>query len=265
MPLLGKLSCLLFISKMPGSVTLMCFLLGGYLADTYWGRFKTINYAIVVATVGHVLLIVAALPPVIENNQGALAAFIIGLILFGVGVGWFKCNISPLIAEQYEVEHPRQVVRVLPTGERVIVDPTMTISRIYMRYYLMINVGALVGQISMVYAEKYVGFWLSFLLPTIMFLFCPLVMFLCRKRYVRRPPTYSVLSRAFHLVSLAMRSTPMRDWNKGGFWEKVKPSKLEGPRPEWMHFDDAWVDEVRRGFKACAVFMFMPIYWLSYR
>jgi proton-dependent oligopeptide transporter, POT family len=55
----------------------------------------------------------------------------------------------------------------------VIVDPTMTISRIYMRYYLLINVGALVGQISMVYAEKYVGFYLAFLLPTIMFFFCP--------------------------------------------------------------------------------------------
>ena len=183
---------------------LIICLLGGYLADTYWGRFRTINYAIVVATFGHIILIIAALPPVIANNGGALGAFIIGLIFFGVGVGWFKCNISPMIAEQYEQENPRQTIKVLPSGERVIVDPNMTISRIYMRYYMLINVGALVGQISMVYAEKYVGFWLSFLLPTIMFLFCPLVMLLCRKRYVRHPPTYSVLSRSLHLLSMAM-------------------------------------------------------------
>ncbi len=31
-----------------------------------------------------------------------------------------------------------------------------------------------------------------------------------------------------------------------------------------MTFDDAWVDEVRRGFKACTVFVWYPIFWLSY-
>ena len=45
------------------------------------------------------------------------------------------------------------------------------------------------------------------------------------------------------------------------FWENVKPSKytLE-ERPKWMTFDDQWVDEVRRGFKACIVFCWYPIY-----
>jgi POT family proton-dependent oligopeptide transporter len=31
-----------------------------------------------------------------------------------------------------------------------------------------------------------------------------------------------------------------------------------------MTFDDRWVDEVRRGFKACNVFLWFPIYWLTY-
>jgi len=31
-----------------------------------------------------------------------------------------------------------------------------------------------------------------------------------------------------------------------------------------MTFDDMWVDEVRRGFKACAVFLWYPLYWLAY-
>lgn len=83
------------------------------------------------------------------NPNGALASFILGLILFGAGVGLFKCCISPLIAEQYEASHPRATIRVEPNGERVIVDPGITYSRIYMRYYLLINVGALVGQVSM--------------------------------------------------------------------------------------------------------------------
>lgn len=47
------------------------------------------------------------------------------------------------------------------------------------------------------------------------------------------------------------------------FWERVKPSKVVD-KPHWMTFDDAWVDEIRRGLGACGVFVFLPIYWLSF-
>jgi hypothetical protein len=36
----------------------------------------------------------------------------------------------------------------------VIVDPALTISRIYMYFYLMINLGSLLGQVLMTYSEK---------------------------------------------------------------------------------------------------------------
>ncbi|KAJ0367512.1 hypothetical protein COL154_003166 [Colletotrichum chrysophilum] len=240
-------------------------LVGGYLADTYWGRYLTIQYAIVVATFGHILIIIAAIPSVISNPSGALGAFIIGLVFFGTGVGWFKANISPLIAEQYELTKPRQTVKTLPSGERVIVDPVMTISRVYMRYYFLINVGALVGQVSMVYAEKYVGFWLSYLLPTIMFFCCPVVMVLCRKQYAKRPPTGSVLGKSIALVGYGIKQGHggVFAMRKDSFWERIKPSAVPN-RPSWMTFDDAWVDEVRRGVMACAVFLWFPVFWLAY-
>lgn len=63
-------------------------------------------------------------------------------------------------------------VKTTKKGERVIMDPAVTISRVYLYFYLMINIGSLVGSIGMVYAEKYVGFWLSFLLPTLMLCVC---------------------------------------------------------------------------------------------
>lgn len=31
-----------------------------------------------------------------------------------------------------------------------------------------------------------------------------------------------------------------------------------------MTFDDQWVDEVGRGFAACSVFLWLPLYWLTY-
>ena len=104
-------------------------LFGAYVADTYWGRYKTINVAVAIALVGHVLLIVSAVPGVIEKAHSALGVFVIAVVVMGIGTGGFKSSISPLIAEQYK--KTKLTVRE-KGGERVIVDPTMTASRIYM-------------------------------------------------------------------------------------------------------------------------------------
>lgn len=81
----------------------------------------------------------------------------------------FKSNISPLVAEQYK---RKKLFIGTRNGERVIVDPVITVSRVYMvsstrthhhraepnsvtqYFYLLINIGALVGQIAMTYSEK---------------------------------------------------------------------------------------------------------------
>ncbi|KAK1233745.1 hypothetical protein PQX77_003092 [Marasmius sp. AFHP31] len=243
-------------------------LFGAYVADTYLGRFNAICVALFIALIGHILLIVAAVPGVIEKPS-AVAPFIVAMITMGLGSGAFKANISPLIAEQYQ--RTRLFVRTEKSGERVIVDPVLTITRVYMYFYLFINVGSLMGQISMTYAEKYVGFWLSFTLPTVIFLVCPLVLWLGRKRYVRSPPTGSILATALKLWGLAMKGkwsiNPIKSYRQltaPDFWENVKPSKLGNARPSWMTFDDTWVDEVKRGLKACAVFCWYPIYWLTF-
>jgi len=199
-----------------------------------------------------------------------MGTFILGLIIMGIGTGSFKPNISPLIAEQ--IKRKKMVVKELPSGERVIIDPAVTQSRIYHYFYLFINIGALVGQVGMVYCEKYVGFWLAFLLPTMMLCLCPAVLFWCRKRYVRAPPSGSVLSKALRLFLLGNKGrwsinpiTTYRNLHDGTFWEAVKPSAIEpSRRPSWMTFDDKWVDEVGRGFAACSVFCWYPIYWLTY-
>lgn len=71
-------------------------------------------------------------PQVTANPKGVLSWFILGLILFGSGVGFFKCCISPLVAEQYEHSHPRAYLRTESSGDQVIIDPGITISRVYM-------------------------------------------------------------------------------------------------------------------------------------
>lgn len=102
-------------------------------------------------------------------------------------------------------------IRTEKSGERVIVDPAATVSRIFILFYLMINIGSLCGQIGMVFAEKYVGFYLSFLLPTLMFCLCPLVLFICRKRYVRTKPGGSIYYKAMKLIGLVAKGKG--SWN----------------------------------------------------
>jgi POT family proton-dependent oligopeptide transporter len=143
--------------------------------------------------------------------------------------------------------------------------------RVYHYFYLFINIGALVGQVAMVYAERYVGFWLSFLLPTATFCTSLPVLWICRKWYRHTPPEGSVLGPAIKLLFLGMKGrihlnpiSTYKHLHDGTFWHTVKPSTYtDAARPAWMNFDDAWVDEVGRGFASCSVFLWFPLYWLT--
>ncbi|KAM0703015.1 hypothetical protein Q7P35_010447 [Cladosporium inversicolor] len=245
-------------------------LAGGYIADTYLGRFKTIQISIGFAIIGHLLLIVSSIPSVMDNEQGAMGCFAVGLVIFGIGVGGFKSNVSPLLAEQVRQRRPKVITT--KGGERVIQDPQVTISRVFLYFYMMINLGSLAGGIGMVYVEKYVGFWLSFALPTFLFFLAPLVLLGCKKFYRLSPPTGSVTSKAFNLLKLASKGSwsinpaqTYRNMTRDDFWHSVKPSALGDAAPAWMSdIDDVWVDQVARGFNACKVFFWLPLYWLAY-
>jgi POT family proton-dependent oligopeptide transporter len=246
-------------------------LFGAYVADTRLGRFRTIWISVLISIAGHCILTGSAAPSLRDHGRGgSLAAFIVGLIIMGIGTGGFKPNISPLIAEQ--IPHDRMFTRKLKSGETVIVDPAVTLSRVYNWFYMFINVGALVGQLTMAYAERYVGFWLAFLLPTMMFCLTLPVLYLCRNIYARTQPEGSVLQPALKLVIRGMKGrihlNPIRTYRHltdGTFWENLKPSAIAPQdRPKWMEFDDNWVMEVRRGLAACKVFVWYPLYWLTY-
>ncbi|KAG6134093.1 hypothetical protein E4U28_005905 [Claviceps purpurea] len=233
-------------------------LVGAWVADARMGRFWTIHLAIGISTIAHAILVASSAPSVIVNNNASFAAFIIGLLCLCVGTGFFKANVSPLLAEQNEDIRPRIEIR---KGQRVIVDPAVTNTRIFLYFYLCINIGSLSGQIGMVYVEKYVGFWLAFLIPTALFLISPLVLWSQKKNYKLSPPTGSVLSKFLRMASFVRKRSGLRNFS----WDVAKPSRVPvEERPSWMTYDDAWVDQVRRGLMACKVFLFLPIFFLSY-
>lgn len=240
-------------------------LFGAYIADTYLGRFNTVCWAVLVAMVGHVLLVASAAPSIIAKPNAAIGLFAVAIIIMGVGTGMFKANISPMIAEQ--VTNHAMYVKTDKKGRRVIIDPAVTAQRVYMGFYLLVNVGALAGQLGMVYAEKNIGFYMAFLLPTIVFALTPFVLYFGRNRYVKARPSGSILGKCLNVFRFAVRKAGPnpRAWIRAGFWEAALPSRYTAAeKPAYMTWDDNWVYEVRKAFKACQVFIFLPLYWLTY-
>ncbi|TFK59292.1 hypothetical protein BDN72DRAFT_865278, partial [Pluteus cervinus] len=140
-----------------------------YITAMHLGRFKTIVVAVGIAMLGHIRLIVWSLPGIMAEKS-AVGASLVAFITMGFGTGLFKANISPLVAEQYQ--RIRLFVKTTQTDEHVMLIHlhqrwprcTWYASRSSYQYP---HLGAVVGQLAMTYAEKYVGFWSPFALSTI--------------------------------------------------------------------------------------------------
>lgn len=105
-------------------------ILGAIIADQYLGKYNTIVIFCCVYIVGLIILTCTSIPAALDSGAG-LGGFIVSIIVIGLGTGGIKSNVAPLIADQYK---RRQMVigRDDKTGERVIIDPAITIQRIYM-------------------------------------------------------------------------------------------------------------------------------------
>jgi POT family len=203
--------------------------------------------------VGLIVLLVTSLPVSLEHGAG-LGGLIAAMIIIGLGTGGIKSNVSPLIAEQYR--GTKQTIKTLKSGERVIVDPAVTIQRIYMIFYLCINIGSL-SAIATTELELHIDFWAAYLLPTLMFLVGFIVVIAGRKYYVVRPPKGSIVIHAFKALWIGLV-------NKGNM-DAAKPSyQQEYGGKHRISWNDQFIEEIKRALVACRVFVFFPIYWVVY-
>ena len=224
-------------------------ILGGYLADSFWGKYNTIAVGTSVYIVGILVLFVTSLPS-ITSQHTALGGFISAIILIGLATGMIKANLSVLIADQLPKTKPH--IKTLKNGERVIEDPNITLQNVFMLFYLMINIGSL-SVMATTQLEKHVGFWAAYLLPFGFFWIAVAVLFLGKKHYVRPPIGDRVLAKSFRIIWMLIK-------NKFDF-DVAKPSCNPEANYPWT---DKFVDEIHRALSACKVFLFYPIYWTCY-
>ncbi|PSK36627.1 hypothetical protein B9Z65_1810 [Elsinoe australis] len=232
----------------------------GWLADAKTGRFKLICYGVAVFGVAHVLMVGSAAPSLLASGA-AKAPYFISLYLLAVGAAMFKPNVSPLLLDQMPSTVPTVVET--PKGERVIVDPEASTERVMLWFYLLINIGGFMG-VATTYSEKYVGFWLGFLIPLILYLPLPALLWWLRKRLILHPPGGSDLPNVFRVLGICLRNGGFMKIGRHGFWEAAKPSVIaargQSIQTRWS---DQFVEDVRRTFQATGIFCFFPIQYLN--
>ncbi|EJD02156.1 PTR2-domain-containing protein [Fomitiporia mediterranea MF3/22] len=248
-------------------------LFGAIIADTKWGRYKTITVFCVIYFLGLLTITITSFPSSLKAGLG-LPGWLVGAFILALGTGGIKANISPLVADQYR--RTSSFLRITDSGERVVVDPTVTISRMYNLFYWCINVGSLFSIVT-TQLERRVGFWAAFALPTCIFLITPCVLASGSRLYYKVPPQGSVLLDVFRVVRIALRgflsgpSRLLRRSRNFSVWDKAKPSFLasedadiDKAHPILITWDDAFVDEVKSTATACQIALFLPLFWISY-
>ena len=63
-------------------------LLGGWLADVKWGRYKTICIGVAICGVAHIIMVLGAMPVVLKAGHG-MAPFVVSLMILAFGAGKF--------------------------------------------------------------------------------------------------------------------------------------------------------------------------------
>jgi len=108
--------------------------------------------------------------------------------------------------------------------------------------------------------------WLAFLIPLILYLPLPFLLWFLYKRMVLHPPGGSDLPNVFRVLGIIFRRGGIKSIGRHGFWELAKPSNIAAAGLEGVHhtrWNDEFVDDVRRAFQATGIFCFFPIQYIN--
>lgn len=137
-------------------------LLGGYLADRFWGKYRTILWLSLLYCVGHACL------AIFENNK---AGFYGGLFLIALGAGGIKPCVSAFVGDQF-TESNKHLTK-----------------KIFGIFYWSINFGSLFASLCIPLVLDIVGPSWAFGVPGILMGLATFIFWLGRKHYTEVPAT----------------------------------------------------------------------------
>ncbi|KAL2867484.1 POT family-domain-containing protein [Aspergillus lucknowensis] len=232
--------------------------LGAIVADQFLGKFKAIIVACSIYIVGLTVLVATATPASIKGGS-AFGGLVASMVIIGAGTGGIKANVTPFCAEQYQKS--QAFVKTLKSGEQVVVDPELTVERMFLWFYWAVNIGALSPLIT-VNVETHVSFWLAYLIPLIVIILVAVVFFSGSRMFLKTRPEGSPIVDAARTVHIAIAER--------GF-ENAKPSVLreqgklgQYPFANRSDYTDYSVEKVRTGITACKLFLLFPLYFICW-
>ncbi|GGY12483.1 MFS transporter [Massilia dura] len=136
-------------------------LLGGFLADRFFGKYNTIFWLSLVYVAGHACL------AVFEDN---LTGFYFGLFLIALGAGGIKPLVAAFVGDQFDHTNKKRA--------KVVYDA----------FYWIINFGSFFASLLMPLFLKNYGPAVAFGIPGLLMALATLIFWLGNRKYVHVPP-----------------------------------------------------------------------------
>ena len=178
--------------------------LGGYIADTYWGKFTTILRLSAIYILGSSTLALTTLGP---YTWGCY----LGLLLIAIGTGGIKPCVSAFGADQFAGEYGRRVPRAEVEKE---------VSSYFHWFYVSINTGSTLSFILSPLFRTYIGYWMAFGVPAVFLCIAMAVFWWGHDAYLKFPAQGSVLTPLFKALwrGYGRRELLKRPENAGRSW-----------------------------------------------
>jgi POT family proton-dependent oligopeptide transporter len=202
-------------------LTYLTPLAGGWLADRFWGRYRTILWVSLFYVAGHATLALW------ETRTG----FAVGLLLITVGAGGIKPCVSAFVGDQFRPE------------QRLLLE------RIYGWFYWVINLGSASSKLLVPWLLRRHGPALAFAVPGALMVLATLVFWAGTRHYVRAPPSppdrHGFLRVTWHALKR------LGTHRAGEHW--LEPARA--------HHPVAAVEGAKAIFRVVGVFAAVTVFW----
>jgi POT family proton-dependent oligopeptide transporter len=163
-------------------------LLGGWLADRFFGKYRTTLWLSLVYCGGHALLAV---------SETSKVGFYTGLLLIAIGSGGIKPLVASFVGDQFDQTN-KHLAKVVFDG-----------------FYWIINFGSFFASLIMPTLLRESGPAWAFGIPGILMLLATIALWSGRKRYVMVPPQPSDPDSFSRVVWSALTTPAPGRWNAG--------------------------------------------------
>jgi POT family proton-dependent oligopeptide transporter len=165
-------------------------ILGAYISDRFWGKYKTILYLSIVYCIGHLFL------ALFEHN---MYGFYTGLGLIALGSGGIKPCVSAHVGDQFK-----------PNQKEML-------QKVFNLFYFMINFGSVFSTLITPWTLKAYGPSIAFGIPGILMFIATFIFWLGRNEFVHIPPTGSDPHSPVKVLLAGLKNR-----SQGGFWAGAK-------------------------------------------